>query len=138
MRAGLGVRDTGLVSIGERLRCVIVDDNPDFLDAATQLLERQGIIVVGVAQLVKDGLECVEALQPDVTLVDIDLGKECGFDFVEELDRTTRGATPPVILMSAHAEQDFAEMIATSPAVAFLSKSALSGAAIREVIGLLG
>jgi CheY-like chemotaxis protein len=126
------------MSIGERLRCVIVDDNPDFLDAAARLLERQGIDVVGVARSRSAGRNCVETLQPDVTLVDIDLGRECGFDFVEELHRSTPGATPPVILISTHAEQDFAELIAASPAVAFLAKSALSGSAIREVLGLLG
>jgi CheY-like chemotaxis protein len=31
------------------LRCVIVDDNPAVLRAATDLLEAQGIAVVGVA-----------------------------------------------------------------------------------------
>jgi hypothetical protein len=45
-----------------------------FLDAAARLLERQEISVVGVARSSSDGLRCVEALQPDVTLVDIDLG----------------------------------------------------------------
>jgi hypothetical protein len=32
------------------LRCVIVDDSPVFLAAAKGLLERQGALVVGVAQ----------------------------------------------------------------------------------------
>ncbi|HME48123.1 MAG TPA: response regulator transcription factor [Mycobacterium sp.] len=123
--------------IGDRLRCVIVDDNPDFLDAAAGLLERHGIRVVGAARSCSAGLRCVEALRPDVTLVDIDLGGESGFDFVEQLHLQTPGATPPVILISTHGEQDFAELIATSPAVAFLPKSALSGPAIREVLGLL-
>jgi hypothetical protein len=41
----------------------------------------------------------------------------------------------PVILISTHAAEDFADMIETSPAVGFLSKSALTGAAIRELAG---
>jgi CheY-like chemotaxis protein len=123
--------------MGERLRCVIVDDNPDFVDAAAALLERQGIEVVGFAQSSSDGLRCVETLRPDVTLVDIDLGGESGFDLVERLHGNTLGATPPVILISTHAEEDFAELIETSSAVAFLPKSALSGPAVREVLGLL-
>jgi hypothetical protein len=40
-----------------------------------------------------------------------------------------------VILISTHAEQDFADMIAASPAVGFLCKSALSPGAIRDLLG---
>ena len=40
-----------------------------------------------------------------------------------------------MILISTHAAQDFADMIETSPAVGFLSKSALTGAAIRDLVG---
>ena len=122
--------------MGERLRCVIVDDNRDFLDAAARLLERQDISVIGVAQSSSAGLECVEALQPDVTLVDIELGEESGFDLVEHLHRNSPHSAPSVILISAQAEQDVAELIAASPALAFLPKASLSGAAIREILGL--
>jgi hypothetical protein len=41
----------------------------------------------------------------------------------------------PVILISTHAAQDFAAMIETSTAVGFLSKSSLTAAAIRELVG---
>jgi hypothetical protein len=37
-----------------------------------------------------------------------------------------------VILISTHAEQDYAELIAASPAIGFLSKTALSADAIRD------
>jgi hypothetical protein len=43
-----------------------------------------------------------------------------------------------VILISAYAEKDFTDMIAASPAVAFLSKPCLSGRAIREILGVAG
>ena len=44
---------------------------------------------------------------------------------------------PPgrVILISTHSEADFADLIAESPAVGFLSKSDLSADAIRELLG---
>ena len=78
------------MSIDERLRCVIVDDNLDFQIAASRLLARQGIAVVGVASSIADGLRCVEKAEPAVVLVDIDLGGENGFDLVEQLDRNGR------------------------------------------------
>jgi hypothetical protein len=39
-----------------------------------------------------------------------------------------------VILISAYSGDDFADMIADSPAVSFLPKAGLSGAAIRGVL----
>ena len=58
------------------LRLLIVDDSPHFLRAARGLLERQGLMVVGVAAHGAEALRQVEALHPDLTLVDIDLGGE--------------------------------------------------------------
>jgi CheY-like chemotaxis protein len=126
------------VRFGERTRCVIVDDNRDFLDAAARLLEHQGISVVAVATSSAEGLQCVENLRPDVTLVDIDLGEESGFDVVEQLHRNGSGAAVPTILISTHAEEDFAELVAASPALAFIPKASLSGAAIRDALRLAG
>jgi DNA-binding NarL/FixJ family response regulator len=126
---------TGAVPSDERLRCVIVDDNPDFLDAATRLLECQGARVVGVAQSRRAAMRCIPDLRPDVTLVDIDLGGDSGFDLVEELHRNGPTAATPVILISTHDGQDFADLVAASTAMAFLPKSTLSAAAIREILG---
>jgi CheY-like chemotaxis protein len=126
------------VRLDERTRCVIVDDNRDFLDAATRLLEHQGINVVAVATSSAEGLQCVKDLHPDVTLIDIDLGEDSGFELVETLHRNGSSAEVATILISTHAEEDFAELVSASPALAFIPKAALSGAAIRNVLGLAG
>ena len=114
------------------LRCLIVDDSPHFLHAARGLLERQGVTVVGVASNSADALRQAEELRPDVTLLDIDLGGESGLELARRLHGQAGHA--PVILISTHAEQDYAELIAASPAVGFLSKTALSAAAIRDLL----
>jgi CheY-like chemotaxis protein len=124
-----------LVRPGERMRCVIVDDNRNFLDAAVRLLEHQGFSVVAVATDLAEGLQCVREFRPDVVLIDINLGQESGFDLVEQLHRDGSAAAVPSILISTHAEEDFAELISASPALAFIPKAALSGAAIREALG---
>ena len=116
------------------MRCLIVDDSADFADAARGLLECEGITVVGVASTSADALRLFEELRPDVTLVDINLGRESGFELAEQLHQVGGSTPSPVILISTHAAQDFADMIETSPAVGFLSKSALTGAAIRDLI----
>jgi DNA-binding NarL/FixJ family response regulator len=118
------------------LRCLIVDDSPPFVQAARGLLERQGITVVGAASTSDEALQEARRLRPDVTLVDIDLGGESGFDVVRRLRHEADLANPRTILISTHAEQDFADLIAASPAAGFLSKSTLSADAIRGVLGL--
>jgi CheY-like chemotaxis protein len=117
------------------MRCLIVDDSSDFVDAARGLLECQGVSVVGVASSGAEALQCFEELRPDVTLVDVNLAGESGFEVVEQLHRVG-GQTPlPVILISTHAAQDFADMIESSTAVGFVSKSSLTTAAIHELVG---
>ena len=101
------------------LRCLIVDDSRRFLDAARGLLERQGITVVGVASTGAEALRLAEELQPDVTLVDIGLGDESGFDLARQLSREANLAPSRTILISTQAEQDYADLIAASPAVGF-------------------
>jgi CheY-like chemotaxis protein len=116
------------------MRCVIVDDSLDFIEAARRLLEHDGIAVVGVASTSAEALRSVEELRPDVTLVDVNLGLESGFELAEQLHRSGRSTLPPVILISTHAEQDFADMIAMSPAIGFLGKISLTPNAIRELV----
>jgi DNA-binding NarL/FixJ family response regulator len=116
-------------------RLLIVDDSPHFLRAARGLLERQGLRVVGVAAHGAEALRQAEALHPDLTLVDIDLGGESGFELVHRLHQEAGLAPGELILISVHDPDDFAELIAASPARGFLSKSDLSAGAI---LGLLG
>ena len=89
----------------------------------------RGTRCVGVASTSAEALQCFEELRPDVTLVDINLGGESGFELAEQLSRVGGPRPSPVILISTHAAQDFADMIETSPAVGFLSKFALTCAA---------
>jgi CheY-like chemotaxis protein len=115
------------------LRCLIVDDSSQFLTAAQGWLERQGVAVAGVASTAAQALHQAAELRPDVVLVDIDLGRESGFEVAEQLQAIT-GPDLPVILISAYAEEDYAELIAASPAVGFLSKTALSAGSIRGLV----
>ena len=117
------------------IRLLIVDDNTHFLEAARRLLEREGMTVVGVASTTLDALRRAEELRPDVTLVDIELGQESGFDLARRLTEGTETPRPPVILISAYPEQDLADLIEASPALGFLPKSGLSGRAIIDLVG---
>jgi CheY-like chemotaxis protein len=118
----------------QMLRCLIVDDNPRFLDAARGLLEREGLEVVGVASTGAEAIQRIKELSPEVTLLDIDLGGESGLEVARRLHEQATLSGSPVILISSHAEQDYADLIAASPALGFLAKSALSASAVRDLL----
>jgi DNA-binding NarL/FixJ family response regulator len=116
------------------LRCLIVDDNPDFLAAARRLLTRDRIEVVGVALQAAEALRLADALQPDVVLVDVYLGADDGFELAHRFAERT-GAGPAVLMISTYGEKDLVDLLAASPAVGFVPKSELSGAAIHAALG---
>ncbi|MEW1774435.1 response regulator transcription factor [Streptomyces sp. NPDC086777] len=116
------------------MRCIIVDDCPHFLRAARCLLKVQGVEVVGMASDSAQALRQAEQLKPDVALVDIDLGGECGLELAGRMRLETGPSPPRVILVSVHAEDEYSGMIEESAAVGFLAKATLSGNAIRALL----
>jgi DNA-binding NarL/FixJ family response regulator len=114
------------------LRCLIVDDNETFLGSASRLLEFQGLEVVGRASSGDEAVRLAQTLQPDVALVDVQLGDEDGLEVTRQLNAGAR--LTPVVLISTHSQDELAELIADTPAVGFLPKTALSAAAIADLL----
>jgi DNA-binding NarL/FixJ family response regulator len=129
------MRSAGRIGNPKRvhLTCLIVDDNTRFLESATDLLRREGLDVVGIASTSSEAIRLVTELRPDVTLVDIDLGNEDGFELARQLNGTS--AASKVILVSTYAEDDLAHLIQASPAIGFIPKARLSAQAIRDKLG---
>jgi hypothetical protein len=94
------------------MRCLLVADSDAFLKAASILLRREGMTVVGVAS------NSAEALRR-----------------ARLLDQGGQGGDAEVILISAHTETDYAELAGESPAAGFLPKSELSAQAIGRILG---
>ncbi len=115
------------------LRCVIVDDNRDFLQTACKVLAKGGITVVGVASSSAEALRRADEADPDVVLVDIMLGSESGFDLARRLG-VAGSIRASVIMISTHGEEDFADLIEASPAIGFLPKWKLSAGAINDLL----
>jgi DNA-binding NarL/FixJ family response regulator len=115
-------------------RCIIVDDNPGFLEVVRRLLDGEGIDVVGTASCSRDAVEQARQLRPDVALVDICLGEEDGLDLARELTGLPDSEPPTVILMSTYPETDFADLIAASPAAGFVPQSELAARPILQLL----
>jgi two-component system, NarL family, nitrate/nitrite response regulator NarL len=115
-----------------QLRCVIVDDDEAFIKVARAVLERDGVTVAGAASNCAEAVQRARALRPDVVLIDIRLGQESGFDVARRLADNEQAAS--LIMISTHAGEDYADLIAESPAAGFVPKAQLSGAAIRHIL----
>jgi DNA-binding NarL/FixJ family response regulator len=115
------------------LQCVIIDDYEPFLKVARAQLEAQGMAVIGVATNGTEALRQARELCPDVALVDISLGGESGFD----VGRQILPYVGSVILISSNdyeEDDDYAELIAASPAAGYLSKAELAADAIQRLV----
>jgi CheY-like chemotaxis protein len=111
-----------------------VDDNPGFLRAARALLEQEGVRVVGVASTGAEAIRRAAELRPDVTLLDVDLGGDSGFDVARQLVDDPGIDPGHLILVSAYSEDEFFDLIEASPAIGFLQKPALSVPAIERLL----
>jgi len=119
------------------LTCLIVDDSLEFFEAAKQLFAEDGVTVVGFAATSDEAVQEALALRPDVALVDIGLGAESGFDVARRLAGLPGGG-PPVVLISAESGSELAEPVDASGARGFVSKTDLSGDAIRKLLAHAG
>jgi two-component system nitrate/nitrite response regulator NarL len=114
-------------------RCLIVDDNEAFLASASRLLCAQGLEVVARASSGAEALRLARQLQPDVALVDVQLGDEDGLELARRL--AANALATRVILISTHSKDELGELVADSPAVGFLPKPALGADAIAKLLG---
>jgi len=67
------------------LRLVLIEDHEALREGLELLLGREGCEVVGTAGTAGEGLELIERLEPDVSLVDIRLGEESGIELTRRL-----------------------------------------------------
>jgi DNA-binding NarL/FixJ family response regulator len=103
-------------------RVLIVDDQPPFREAARLVIElTEGFEVAGEAISGEQSLEQVEALQPDIVLMDINLP---GIDGIEATRRIVAGyPTVKVIVMSTYEAAEYAPRAMAAGATTFIGKS---------------
>jgi DNA-binding NarL/FixJ family response regulator len=118
---------------GMSVRCLIVDDNPGFLETASRVLTGGGMTVVGTAGTGAEALAKARETRPDIVLVDIMLASESGFDLAQQLVEELESSVK-VVLISTHSAEDFADLVEASPAIGFVPKSRLSASAVNDIL----
>lgn len=111
---------------------LIVDDHARFRALARRMLEAHGYEVVGEAETGNAALEAARRLRPAVVLLDVQLPDVDGFAVAEELARGEH--VPAIVLVSSRDASAYRRRLSDSPALGFLAKSELSGAALTALV----
>jgi DNA-binding response OmpR family regulator len=80
-------------------RILIVDDDPDIIEAGRLVLEREGYEVEGAANRA-DGLDKLEATKPDLLILDVMMEEpDDGLNMARELRK--KGHTLPILMLTS-------------------------------------
>ena len=88
-----------------RSRVLLVDDNPEFLEIASTVLEGSNYEVVGKALDGEAGLQAALSLNPDVVVLDISMPKLNGFEVASRLRHHKHRSA--VVLLTFHEDVEF-------------------------------
>lgn len=112
---------------------LIVDDHPTFRRFARRLLEDGGFEVVGEAEDAGTAVAAVDALRPDVVLLDVLLPDASGLTVAREL--ATWASPPAVVLTSSRSEADLGPALHEVSARGFVPKAKLSPTVLQGLVG---
>jgi DNA-binding response OmpR family regulator len=87
-------------------KILVVDDDPDILDAVAMILESQGYTVV-TARDGLEGLATLKAENPDLMLLDLMMPKMDGFCVCKELQdpRWSKYRSTPILILTSVREE---------------------------------
>ena len=111
---------------------LIVDDHASFRAQARAVLVADGFTVIGEAIDGRSGIDAVRTLRPDFVLLDVGLPDVEGFEVARQL--AIGGPPPLVVLTSSREASEYGPRLTGTPALGFVPKDELSGAAIRALV----
>ena len=108
-------------TLSRKARILVVDDHPIVRQGLSLLIDRQpDLIVCGEADDMPAALKAIEALKPDIVILDISLEGPDGMEVLKNIriDRTKL----PVLVLSMHDESLYAERALRAGANGYIMK----------------
>ena len=110
-----------MVTKTKRKRIVIIDDHRLLRQGLERLLNSTDeFVVCGEAGAAKEGLAVVRETKPDAVIVDVGLPDKDGLELTREMKEELPNL--PVIVLSMHEEEHFAERARQAGAMAYVVK----------------
>lgn len=103
-----------------RIRVLLIDDNLEFLDVATTLLEGHDFEIVEKALNGEEGLKAAISLQPDVVVLDISMPHMNGFEVARRLRQQKNRAG--IVLLTFHEDVDYVHAARSVGALGYVIK----------------
>ena len=117
-------------------RVMLVEDHPLFRDSLANLINRDlGMMVCGEADDPKQAMEVIKATEPDVAIVDVSLRGSSGLELIKDLE--AQQIDLPVLVLSMHDENLYAERALRAGARGYLTKNEASSVVIDAIRAVL-
>jgi len=121
----------------ETIKVVLVEDHKMFREWLGHMISMEDAFeVCGEADNIRDALTMIKEKQPDIAIVDITLrGGSSGLELIKDLK--AHGITIPVLVLSMHDEELYAERVLRAGAKGYITKHEASSTlvkAIRQVL----
>lgn len=105
----------------EKKKILLVEDHPIFRWGLSELINQENdLIVCGNAEYVRQALNEIERLKPDLIIADITLKESDGIDLVKEVGKHYKDI--PVLILSMHDEFLYAERALHAGARGYIMK----------------
>ena len=118
------------VEEGPNVRVVIVDDQAPFREAARAVVERaKGFELVGEAESGEAAVDTVDALLPDLVLMDINMDGITGIEATSRIIAVHPEVT--IFLLSTYNRDDLPPDVESCGAAAYLNKEDFNGRGLR-------
>lgn len=115
-----------------KAKVLIVDDHPVVRSGLIQLINRDKTLeVCGEAGDSEEALEAIEAMSPDVAVIDISLSGKSGLDLIKIVQR--RYSKLPILVLSIHDEDVFAERALRAGAKGYVEKREASDRVVSAI-----
>jgi DNA-binding NarL/FixJ family response regulator len=123
-------------TLSRKARILVVDDHPIVRQGLSLLIDRQpDLIVCGEADDMPAALKAIEALKPDIVILDISLEGPDGMEVLKNI-RIDR-AKLPVLVLSMHDESLYAERALRAGANGYIMKQEATEKVLEAVRCLL-
>ena len=129
----MGGRETGSAPAPgpARPRVLLAEDNAAMRRTLRELLEDEGLVVVGEAADGVEAVEQAEALRPDLILMDLRMPRMDGIEATGLVKRTVPGVR--VLMLSAYADPSLSERAVAVGADGYIVKGTSYQALVDEI-----